>query len=213
MGRDDWVAGVDEAGRGPLAGPVVVAAVVLHRYRSVEGLADSKTLTARRRATLATRIREEAAGVAVVSLTPREIDELNILRASLEGMTRAVAALSPRPDRVMVDGNRTPELDCPCEAVVGGDATIPAISAASILAKVARDEYMIALDARYPGYGFARHKGYPTREHLEALYRLGPCPEHRRSFAPVKAVMEDLFVSESTGMASVDRGRGSYGSP
>lgn len=198
MGRDDWIAGVDEAGRGPLAGPVVVAAVVLHRNRSVDGLADSKTLTARRRAALAMRIREEAAGVAVVSVGPGEIDNVNILRASLEGMARAVAALSPRPDRVMVDGNRIPELDCPCEAVVGGDATIPAISAASILAKVARDEYMIALDARYPGYGFARHKGYPTREHLEALYRLGPCPEHRRSFAPVKAALDDLFVSEST---------------
>lgn len=197
MGRDDWIAGVDEAGRGPLAGPVVVAAVVLHRNRPVDGLADSKMLTARRRMALAARIREDAAGVSVVSLTPREIDELNILGASLEGMARAVAALAMRPARVLVDGNRMPELDCPCEAVVGGDATIPAISAASILAKVARDEYMIALDARYPGYGFARHKGYPTREHLEALYRLGPCPEHRRSFGPVRAALDDLFVSES----------------
>lgn len=193
MGRDDWIAGVDEAGRGPLAGPVMVAAVVLGPNRSLDGLADSKTLTARRRATLATRIREEAAAVAVVSVSSGEIDELNILRASLEGMARAVAALSPRPARVVVDGNQMPELDCPCEAVVGGDAAIPAISAASILAKVARDEYMIALDARYPGYGFARHKGYPTREHLEALYRLGPCPEHRRSFAPVRAAGEDLL--------------------
>lgn len=198
MGRDDWIAGVDEAGRGPLAGPVVVVAVVLHRNRPVDGLADSKILTARRRATLAIRIREEAAGAAVVSVSPGEIDELNILRASLEGMARAVDALSPRPARVVVDGNQIPALDCPCEAVVGGDATIPAISAASILAKVARDEYMTALDARYPGYGFARNKGYPTREHLEALYRLGPCPEHRRSFAPVKAALDDLFVSEGT---------------
>lgn len=195
----EWIAGVDEAGRGPLAGPVVVAAVVLHQERAVAGLADSKTLTARRRQTLAARIREDAAAVAVVSLDATEIDELNILRASLEGMRRAVAELSPPPVLVLVDGNRTPELDCPCEAVVGGDAKIPAISAASILAKVARDEYMIALDARYPGYGFARHKGYPTREHLEALYRLGPCPEHRRSFGPVRVAEGGLFaVSENS---------------
>lgn len=190
----DWIAGVDEAGRGPLAGPVVVAAVVLHQERAVAGLADSKKLSASRREILAARIREDAAAVAVVSLDATEIDELNILRASLEGMRRAVAGLSPPPVRVLVDGNRKPELDCPCEAVVGGDATVPAISAASILAKVARDEYMIALDARYPGYGFARHKGYPTREHLEALYRLGPCPEHRRSFGPVRAAEGGLFV-------------------
>lgn len=190
----DRLAGVDEAGRGPLAGPVVVAAVVLHGARNIAGLADSKTLTARRRTELAARIRDGAADVAVVSLTPGEIDELNILQASLEGMRRAVAALAPPPTRVAVDGNRRPELDCPCEAVVGGDATVPAISAASILAKVARDEYMIALDERYPGYGFARHKGYPTREHLAALYRLGPCPEHRRSFAPVRAALSDLFA-------------------
>lgn len=191
----DRLAGVDEAGRGPLAGPVVVAAVVLHGARNIDGLADSKILTARRRTELAARIRDSAAEVAVVSLTPGEIDELNILQASLEGMRRAVSALAAPPSRVAVDGNRRPELDCPCEAVVGGDATVPAISAASILAKVARDEYMIALEERYPGYGFARHKGYPTREHLEALYRLGPCPEHRRSFAPVRAVLSDLFAS------------------
>lgn len=191
----DRLAGVDEAGRGPLAGPVVVAAVVLHGARNIDGLADSKILTARRRTELAARIRDSAAEVAVVSLTPGEIDELNILQASLEGMRRAVSALAAPPSRVAVDGNRRPELDCPCEAVVGGDATVPAISAASILAKVARDEYMIALEERYPGYGFARHKGYPTREHLEALYRLGPCPEHRRSFAPVRAVLYDLFAS------------------
>lgn len=190
----DWIAGVDEAGRGPLAGPVVVAAVVLHQERAVAGLADSKKLSASRREILAARIREDAAAVAVVSLDATEIDELNILRASLEGMRRAVAGLSPPPVRVLVDGNRKPELDCPCEAVVGGDATVPAISAASILAKVVRDEYMIALDARYPGYGFAQHKGYPTREHLEALYRLGPCPEHRRSFGPVRAAEGGLFT-------------------
>lgn len=184
---------MDEAGRGPLAGPVVVAAVVLHRDRPVDGLADSKRLATRTRTILADRIREAAAAVAVVSLTPREIDDLNILRASLEGMRRAVAALSPQPARVVVDGNQTPEMSCPCRAVVGGDATVPAVSAASILAKVARDQYMTELDARFPGYGFARNKGYPTREHLEALYRLGPCPEHRRSFAPVRAAMEDLF--------------------
>lgn len=195
MRPGDWVAGVDEAGRGPLAGPVVVAAVVLHHDRPVKGLADSKTLSARRRVALAERIREEALALAVVSVPPDEIDTLNILRASLEGMRRAVAALSRPPARVLVDGNREPELACPCEAIVGGDATVPAISAASILAKVARDAYMCELAERYPGYGFARHKGYPTREHLVALHRLGPCPEHRRSFAPVRRAIDDLFAA------------------
>lgn len=198
MPPGEWIAGVDEAGRGPLAGPVVIAAVVLDEQRPLADLSDSKTLTAARRETLAALIREQSAAVAVVSLESAEVDELNILRASLEGMRRAVARLGLAPARVMVDGNRVPELDCPCEAVVGGDATVPAISAASILAKVTRDAYMVDLDRRYPGYGFARHKGYPTREHLEALYRLGPCPEHRRSFAPVRAVLEDLFVPRMT---------------
>lgn len=194
MPPSEWVAGVDEAGRGPLAGPVVVAAVILRDDAPIEGLNDSKRLTARRREALAAQIREQAAAVAVVSLGPGEVDELNILGASLEGMRRAVAGLALRPSRALVDGNRVPALECPCEALVGGDASIPAISAASILAKVTRDACMVELDSRYPGYGFARHKGYPTREHLEALHRLGPCPEHRRSFAPVRRVIDDLFA-------------------
>lgn len=189
------IAGVDEAGRGPLAGPVVVAAVVLDRARPIEGLGDSKTLTVARREALATLIRDRALAFVTVQVAAAEIDELNILRATLEGMRRAVVGLPLAPARVLVDGNRAPAaLDCPCEAIVGGDASEPAISAASILAKVERDELMASLDRRYPGYGFARHKGYATREHLEALFRLGPCPEHRRSFAPVRAAMEDLFV-------------------
>lgn len=195
MPPSECIAGVDEAGRGPLAGPVVVAAVVLDRELAVDGLADSKVLMPERREALAALIRERAVATAVVSLTRAEVDELNILQASLEGMRRAIGALGVRPSRVLVDGNRLPTLDCPCEAIVGGDATVPVISAASILAKVARDEYMIALDERYPGYGFARHKGYPTREHLEALYRLGPCAEHRRSFGPVRNALNDLFAA------------------
>lgn len=188
------VAGVDEAGRGPLAGPVVVAAAVLDPERPIAGLADSKSLTAARRENIAAEIREHALAFAVIQVAPVEIDACNILRACLEGMRRAVEALDPFPARVLVDGNRAPAVDCACETVVKGDVTVPAISAASILAKVARDEYMTALDARYPGYEFARHKGYATRAHLEALFRLGPCPEHRRSFAPVRAAMEDLFA-------------------
>lgn len=197
MPPSEWIAGVDEAGRGPLAGPVVVAAVVLDPGAAIEGLADSKTLSPGRRASLAALIRERAAATAVVSLPPSEVDELNILRASLEGMRRAVASLALAPSRVLVDGDRAPELDCPCEPVVGGDGTVPVISAASVLAKVVRDDYMRDLETRYPGYGFARHKGYATREHLAAIYRLGPCPEHRRTFAPVRAALSDLFVPES----------------
>lgn len=187
------VAGVDEAGRGPLAGPVAVAAVILDSDRPIEGLADSKALTVARRDALASAIRERALAHAVVLVEVCEIDAVNILAASLEGMRRAVNALEPSPGSVLVDGNRVPRITVPCQAVVGGDALEPAISAASILAKVERDAYMTALDGRYPGYGFARHKGYGTREHLEALARLGPCPEHRRSFAPVRAAMSDLF--------------------
>lgn len=193
MSGCEWIAGVDEAGRGPLAGPVVVAAVVLDPARPVPGLADSKRLSAARREVLAREIRASALGFSVVCVAVDEIDDLNILQASLAGMQRAVTALGRVPARALVDGNRAPALACPCETVVGGDATRPAISAASILAKVSRDSYMAALERRYPGYGFARHKGYGTRAHIEALFRLGPCPEHRRSFAPVRAAMEGLF--------------------
>ncbi len=181
-------AGVDEAGRGPLVGAVVVAAVVLHPTRRPKGLADSKTLTEARRETLALRIRDRALAYAVCVVEADEIDRLNILQATLAGMSRAVAALQPRPDLALVDGNRLPR-DLPCEgrAIVGGDASDPAISAASILAKTTRDRLMRELDAIHPEYGFARHKGYPTAEHLLALERHGPLPMHRRSFAPVRA--------------------------
>ena len=180
------VAGVDEAGRGPLAGPVMAAAVILDPRRPIAGLADSKTLSPRRRETLAEQIRAEALAWAVAGATVEEIDALNILRATLLAMQRAVQALVPAPQRVLVDGDRCPALACPARAVIKGDQKISAISAASILAKVERDRLMLALDARYPGYGFASHKGYPTAAHIEALRRLGVTPVHRRSFAPVR---------------------------
>lgn len=188
----EWLAGVDEAGRGPLAGPVVAAAVILDPGRVIPGLDDSKRLSAARRAELATQIRARAAAWAVAWVAPEEIDRLNILQATMLAMSRAILDLGCLPARVLVDGNRCPQvegLDCELIAVVGGDALEPAISAASILAKVHRDAYMTELDARYPGYGFAVHKGYPTAAHREALMRLGPCEVHRRSFAPVRAAM------------------------
>jgi ribonuclease HII len=179
------VAGVDEVGRGPLAGPVVAAAVILDPERPIEGLRDSKALSPARREALAARIRERALAWALGRAEVEEIDRLNILWASLLAMRRAVALLVPPPTSVLVDGNRCPDLPVPARAVVRGDATVPAISAASILAKVARDAEMVELDARFPGYGLARHKGYPSPEHLLALERLGPSAIHRRSFAPV----------------------------
>ncbi len=181
------IVGVDEAGRGPLAGPVAVAAVVLDPARRIEGLGDSKVLTESAREALFPRIQAEARAWSIVLVHAEEIDRLNILRATLEGMRRAVAALGIAPCRVLVDGNRLPPgLGAPAEAIVKGDARIAAISAASILAKVARDRWMLDLHGAYPGYGFAAHKGYPTPDHLDALRRLGPCPAHRRSFAPVR---------------------------
>lgn len=185
-------AGVDEAGRGPLAGPVVAAAVLLDPGRPVAGLADSKTLTPARRVELAAAIRARALGWGVGLCSPGEVDRLNILRATLLAMRRAILALEPQPLAVEVDGNRLPPLEglrCAAAAVaiVGGDASRPAISAASILAKTLRDELMQQLDARHPGYGFSIHKGYPTAAHLAALDRLGPCPAHRRSYAPVRS--------------------------
>lgn len=181
------VAGVDEVGRGPLAGPVVAAAVILDPARPIAGLTDSKRLSAKRRAELAARVHAEALAVAIAQVECDEIDALNILQATMMAMTRAVAALAVRPARVLIDGNRCPELPMPARAVVGGDGTEPAISAASIVAKVERDRSMVAHEDGYPGYGFARHKGYGTREHLDALTRLGPCAIHRQSFAPVRA--------------------------
>jgi ribonuclease HII len=185
------VCGVDEAGRGPLAGPVVAAAVVLDPARPIPGLRDSKQLSAAQRDRLAAQIRGAALCWAVGRAEPAEIDRLNILHATLLAMRRAVEALTVRPARALVDGNVCPPLPCDCEAVVRGDAAVPAISAASILAKVTRDAEMLALEARWPGYGFAVHKGYPTRLHLEALARLGPSPVHRRSFAPVRRLLGD----------------------
>ena len=181
------IAGVDEAGRGPLAGPVYAAAVILNPADPVAGLADSKTLAPNRREHLAQILRAQALAWAVGWAEATEIDQINILQASLLAMQRAVLALPLVPDRVQVDGRYCPPLAYPCQAIVRGDATVPAISAASILAKVARDAIMRDLDARYPQYGFAQHKGYPTRQHRDALRRYGPCPAHRHSFAPVAA--------------------------
>jgi ribonuclease HII len=179
------VAGVDEAGRGPLAGPVVAAAVILDPRRPIEGLADSKTLTAARREALAREIRRHASAHAVAQADVAEIDALNILHATMLAMRRAVEALGVAPDEVLVDGNRCPDVACRVRAIVKGDRDVAAISAASILAKTVRDALLVELDAAYPAYGFAQHKGYPTPEHLAALARHGPCPAHRRSFAPV----------------------------
>jgi ribonuclease HII len=184
------LAGVDEAGRGPLAGPVVVAAVILDPSRRIYGLADSKVLTESAREKLHDRIRERCVAFSVVIVDCHEIDRINILQATLAGMSRALAALAPAPLLALIDGNCLPKsLPCPAEALVDGDALEPSISAASILAKVTRDRYMVDLDRRHPGYGFDRHKGYCTPEHFDALNRLGPCPEHRRSFAPVRALL------------------------
>ena len=196
--------GVDEAGRGPLAGPVVAAAVILHPRRPVDGLADSKTLTPRRREELAQEIRSRAIAWAVAVASVEEIDSLNILRASLLAMRRAVEALAVKPQRVLVDGLYRLELAIPMRAIVGGDATVAAISAASILAKVARDASMRALHQEHPLYGFDRHKGYSTDEHLAALRAHGACCVHRRSFAPVRAV---LGLDGEQGALAFDEGR------
>jgi ribonuclease HII len=184
------ICGVDEAGRGPLAGPVIAAAVALDPARPIAGLRDSKRLSAAQRERLADAIQHHALAWSLGRADAEEIDRLNILQATLLAMRRAVEALAQVPERVLVDGNVCPRLTLACEAVVRGDATVPAISAASILAKVARDAEMQRLHAVYPDYGFAGHKGYPTAAHLAALSRLGPCPEHRRSFAPVRRVIE-----------------------
>lgn len=180
------VAGVDEAGRGPLAGPVIAAAVILDPARPIAGLNDSKKLGAPARDRLATLIRREALAWATGAASVTEIDQLNILQASLLAMRRAVAGLGVAPALVQVDGNRLPTgLPCPAQAIVKGDGKIAAIAAASILAKTVRDALMQELAAKYPAYGFARHMGYPTAAHLAALRAHGPCPEHRQSFAPV----------------------------
>jgi ribonuclease HII len=182
----EHLAGIDEVGRGPLVGSVVAAAVILDPARPIEGLTDSKALSARRREALDQAIRAKALAFAVAEASAAEVDALNIYHATHLAMRRAIDALVPAAEYLLVDGNRLPGHHIPGQAVVKGDARHPAIAAASILAKVARDAQMRELDARHPDYGFARHKGYPTREHLAALERHGPLPEHRRSFGPVK---------------------------
>jgi ribonuclease HII len=184
------IAGVDEAGRGPLAGPVSVAAVILDPERPIEGLDDSKKLSEARREALYPLIIERALAWRIEFVESDEIDRLNILQATLVGMRRALEGLSPPADAARIDGNRLPQgLPCPAEALVGGDAIEPAIMAASILAKVARDRRMVELHLRYPQYGFDRHKGYPSPMHLAALAEHGPCPDHRRSYEPVRALL------------------------
>ena len=187
----ELVCGVDEAGRGPLAGPVYAAAVILRSDHTIMGLADSKALSALQRERLSEEIRANALAWAVAFATVEEIDRLNILQASLLAMRRAVAALSVRPVKALVDGNRDPRLDCLTETIVKGDATVPAISAASILAKVDRDTEMLRLHALHPAYGLDQHKGYPTKQHLAAIRQHGVCEIHRCSFAPVRRVLQE----------------------
>lgn len=185
------VAGVDEVGRGPLAGPVVAAAVILDPARPIEGLADSKKLSEKRREALAILIRERALAWALGRAEVEEIDRLNILQASLLAMQRAVIALQPQAEFALIDGNRCPTLPCPAEAVIKGDERVQVISAASVIAKVARDREMVGLDEQYPGYGLARHKGYPTKAHIESLRRLGITNIHRRTFGPVRKIEQE----------------------
>jgi ribonuclease HII len=192
------VCGVDEAGRGPLAGPVYAAAVILDPQQPIAGLADSKLLGARRRESLSAAIRSRALAWAIAAASVEEIDTLNILRASLLAMRRAVEALSVQPDEALVDGNQAPTLAMTCRTVVGGDRLHPSISAASILAKTARDAELIALDVSYPQYGFAQHKGYGTPQHLAALRIHGPCAIHRRTFGPVAQRILALVPREAS---------------
>ena len=182
---EELVCGVDEAGRGPLAGPVVAGAVILDPDRPIDGLNDSKKLSAKRREALAVEIRAKALAWAVAEASVEEIDRLNILQASLLAMRRAVDGLALKPERALIDGNRCPCLACPVRAIVGGDGKIASIAAASILAKTVRDAGMQILHTRYPMYGFDRHMGYPTTLHLQSLRTHGPCPAHRHSYAPV----------------------------
>ncbi|PVX42812.1 RNase HII [Pasteurella langaaensis DSM 22999] len=186
----ELIAGVDEVGRGPLVGAVVTAAVILDPNNPIEGLADSKKLSEKKRVALAEEIKQKALAWALGRAEPEEIDQLNILHATMLAMQRAVKSLKIRPHFVLVDGNRIPKLDMPAQAVVKGDSLVAEISAASILAKVARDQEMYELDQQYPQYEFAKHKGYPTKVHLEKLHEFGALPQHRRSFAPVRKALE-----------------------
>jgi ribonuclease HII len=189
------IAGVDEAGRGPLAGAVFAAAVILNPEQPIAGLADSKKLSEKQRENLFTIIQERALVWAIARAEVAEIDELNILQASLLAMQRAVAMLSPAPTLALVDGNQAPRLLCPVTTIIKGDQTEPAISAASILAKVARDRDMLLLDQQYPQYGLAKHKGYPTKDHLAALEKYGVTAIHRRSYGPVARLCRSETVS------------------
>ncbi|MBL1275436.1 MAG: ribonuclease HII [Ectothiorhodospiraceae bacterium] len=191
MANEYDIAGVDEVGRGPLAGPVVTAAVILDPERPIAGLADSKVISEKKRERLFIEIQEKAKAWAIGRAEVEEIDELNILQATMLAMQRAVAALDTAPAHVLVDGNRCPEFACTAEAIIKGDGSVPAISAASIIAKVTRDREMVVMDTEYPGYGLAGHKGYPTKAHISALQELGATPIHRRSFAPVRRVLEN----------------------
>ncbi|TVT73819.1 MAG: ribonuclease HII [Pseudomonas sp.] len=191
---EELVAGVDEVGRGPLCGPVVTAAVILDPARPIEGLNDSKKLSEARREALFDEICEKAVAWCIARAEVEEIDQLNILHATMLAMQRAVDGLSVTPRLALIDGNRCPQLNVPSAPVIQGDSQVPAIAAASILAKVSRDREMQVLDLSYPGYGLAGHKGYPTPSHLEALRRLGPTPIHRRSFAPVRTLLEQAVV-------------------
>ena len=184
-----YVAGVDEVGIGPLAGPVLACAVILDPAQPIQGLADSKSISEKRRQALAEEIQQRALSVSIGRASVEEVDELNVLKASHLAMRRALAGLSLEPDHVLVDGNKLPEMDYSAEAIVQGDKTVDSISAASIVAKVTRDEELIALALDYPGYGFESHKGYPTAQHRRALRTMGPCPAHRRSYAPVQAAL------------------------
>ncbi len=188
----DLIAGVDEVGRGPLVGAVVTAAVILDPNNPVEGLADSKKLSEKKRLLLAEEIKQKALAWALGRAEPEEIDELNILQATMLAMQRAVENLKIQPHFVLVDGNRIPQLPMPAQAVVKGDSLVAEISAASILAKVARDQEMMELDKLYPQYAFAQHKGYPTKLHLEKLAEFGVLPQHRRSFAPVRKLCHEI---------------------
>ena len=184
------VAGVDEAGRGPLAGPVVAAAVILDPQRPIAGLDDSKKLNENQRETLFPLIQEHALAWSVIEVSPAEIDRINILQATLLGMKQAIESLSPNPVLALVDGNRAPNVKCDVKTIIQGDRLEPAISAASILAKVTRDRFMLEMHDKYPVYGFDRHKGYPTAKHMQLLREWGPCEIHRRSFAPVRNAMQ-----------------------
>ncbi len=190
VNRNRRIAGIDEVGRGCIVGPVVAAAVILDPEKPISGLTDSKKLSEKKRSLLSEEIKVKALCWAVARADASEIDRINILQATFVAMRRAFSRLSIRPDYVMVDGNRLPDIDCPGEAVVQGDSLIAEISAASILAKVARDEEMTTLDQFYPGYAFTKHKGYPTKVHLAALAELGITPQHRRSYAPVKKFLD-----------------------